>query len=166
MTIAAGFVGKDGVLICSDSEHSAGGLLTHESKLTPAEFEWGKVVFASAGNAELAVAAIEKCICELESRGSRIKSRLDVVNIIESTVNAEYRKHVCPEPNPDSNSVYEILVAIWCEKDKRKQAVLYRTWQGVILGVSGHHCIGSGYYLGRYVSVHGWGLLIRQHFGH
>lgn len=152
MTIAAGFVVRDGILICSDSEHSSGGILTHEPKLVLAEFSSGKVIFASAGNADLAVGAIQKCVRALQSaRGGRIKSDKDIADIIEKTVEREYRKHVSAEPDPNADSMYEILAAVWCEKDPGKQAALYRTWQGSIRKVSRYDCIGSGYYLGRYV---------------
>ncbi len=152
MTIAAGFVVRDGILICSDSEHSAGGILTHEPKLVSGEFSSGKAIFAFAGNAELAVAAIQKCVHALQSApGDRIKSDKDIADIIEKTVEAEYRKHVSVEPNPNADNMYDILAAVWCEKDPAKEAALYRTWQGSIRKVSRYDCIGSGYYLGRYV---------------
>jgi hypothetical protein len=161
MTIAAGFVVHDGVLICSDSEHSAGGLVTHNSKLTPVDFSSGKVVFASAGNTELALAAIQKCSREIQSKPvDQIRSNADVANIIESTVNTEYRKHVANNPDPAAPSVYEILAAVWSDRDSTHQASLFKTWQGVINSVEGYHCIGSGYYLGNYVieSMAGWAL--------
>jgi len=72
----------------------------------------------------------------------------DLAKIVGRVISEEYRKHVSPTPNSSAGSVYQILVALWCPGNP---SALYSTWQGSIRRCDGYECIGSGYYLGRYL---------------
>jgi 20S proteasome alpha/beta subunit len=153
MTIAAGFRVLDGVLICADTEHSAGGMLTHESKVIPADFSHGKVIFALSGeNVELAKAAVQKCVEALRaSHPNEIRNHHDIAALVERIIHREYRKHVCPKPSPSDASVYQLLMAAWTPHDGLDGPGLYCTFQGTIRECDSYECVGTGFYLGRYL---------------
>jgi len=65
MTIAAGLLCQDGVLLCTDTEHTAWAAKSHHSKVDHFEVPNGKIAFALAGASALAWSAMQKCRKEL-----------------------------------------------------------------------------------------------------
>src|ERR1035438_10245663 len=146
MTIAAGFRVMDGVLICADTEHSSGGILTHDTKLVPIDFGHGKAIFSYSGdNVDLARAAVQKCIARLRrSTPEEVTSHWDIAQIVEGIVDIEYRKHVCANPDPKDSSIYQVLLAAWSPNDGGDGPGLYSTWQGTIQECDSHEAAPTG----------------------
>ena len=62
MTIAAGFVTRDGVLLCADTQFT-GGAKVYRHKIRAFTLNDGTIlVFALAGHLDYAVMAIEECL--------------------------------------------------------------------------------------------------------
>ena len=154
MTIAVGFKVMDGVLICADTQYTLGGILTHDSKLDMVgELPHLRAVFAMAGdNMDLALAAIQNSIRRLRQvKPASITCHWDVAKIVQSVVAEEYRRHVSPHPDPNTASLYQILLAAWTPHDRLDGPGLYVTWKGSIRQCDSYECVGSGFYLGRYL---------------
>ena len=80
MTIAAGFMVRDGVVLCTDTRYSVGGAKLPGTKLTAAEIHGtAKLIFAFAGNVDFAQATIQKCIADLRARRPEDVSSSDTV---------------------------------------------------------------------------------------
>jgi hypothetical protein len=60
MTIAAGFVCREGILLCADTEQTAWAMKLHGSKLGHFACPGGIIAFAYAGNTRFAFSAIQK----------------------------------------------------------------------------------------------------------
>ncbi len=153
MTIAAGFKVLGGVVLCADTEHSSGGIVTHDSKLIPVDFDHGRAIFSLSGSStQLAKAAVQKCVAALRrTEKSEIQGHHDIAERVEEIIDIEYRKHVCANPDPQGDSVYQLLMAAWSPHDGPDGPGLYTTWQGTIHECDTYECIGSGFYLGRYL---------------
>src|SRR5580704_3616076 len=65
MTIAAGFLCAEGVLLCADTEVAGWTLKHHDSKLRHFDCPGGNIGFAISGNMDFALAAIDKCASRL-----------------------------------------------------------------------------------------------------
>ena len=100
MTIAAGFVCKDGVILCADTEHTGWPSKFHESKLDHFEIPAGKIAFALAGNRSFAWCAIQKCRERLRSVAPQ-----SVANELEQILETEYRRNVFGHPSYSNGSV-------------------------------------------------------------
>src|SRR4051794_24857049 len=98
MTIAAGFCSSEGILICADTLQSGMELNAYRSKITVAEYECGKVVFASDGCVEYAHAAIDKCKESLAQAGNSLRCE-QIKDVIAKTLDSQYRKHVYRNPD-------------------------------------------------------------------
>lgn len=107
MTIAAGFLCSDGVLLCADTEHTGWAAKSHHSKVDHFEVPGGKVCFALAGASDLAWSAIQKCKKQLEATPSN-----DLVADVETILDTEYRRNVLGHPNYTGFD-YSLLLGIW-----------------------------------------------------
>lgn len=149
MTIAMGFRVTNGVLICSDTEHSGGRLVGRERKVIPVVFPQGRALFSfSADNADLALATIQRCEKALQNTKSGLSSHSEMAELVERVTRAQYRKHVLATPDARGESIYQILAALW---HRESGTALYSTWQGSIRRCDTYECVGSGFYLGKYL---------------
>ncbi|MGA2739350.1 MAG: hypothetical protein ABSG65_18155, partial [Bryobacteraceae bacterium] len=89
MTIAAGFVCSDGVVLCSDTLHEGWKYKLHSTKLLHFDCWGAQVGFAFAGATDLAISAIEKC----ERRLKKNKPE-DFIAALECILDRQYRKSV------------------------------------------------------------------------
>src|SRR5439155_21460414 len=104
----------------------------NECKIISASTELGQVVFAYSGNVPLARAVIHKCIRRIRRpEGVQVSDNNDLAGIVEEILGQEYRKHVAPSPDPDKDSVYQLLFAVWARGSQ--QASLYSTWQTAVI---------------------------------
>ncbi len=147
MTIAAGFLCRDGIVLCADTEQQAWAMKLHGSKMGDFECATGdKVCYAYAGNTAFALSAVQKCEKRLQST--------EITNVfaeIESILDREYRRNVLKHPDhaTDGNLPYHLLLAIW--KRDEKKAKLYVTAQTSIHQSTNYECIGIGDSLGHYL---------------
>jgi 20S proteasome alpha/beta subunit len=154
MTMAAGFLCNDGVLLCADTEHTGWAAKSHHSKVEHFEVSGGKVCFALSGASALAWSAIQKCRRQLQATPSN-----DLLTDVETILDAEYRRNVLGHPNYTSFD-YSLLIGIWTP-DERPQ--LYFTTATAITEVKDFQCIGIGGELASYLIRPGFnGLTLKS----
>ena len=137
MTIAAGLLCREGVLLAADTEHTSWQTKSHASKIEIIPFQDGKVGLAGAGNTAFVSSAIRKFRDAL----TRTKTT-DPLAIIESVHEKEYRRNVLKHPNhaTEQDLHYWFLIGLW-RGDKTK---LYVTSLTAVADVAGFDCIGVG----------------------
>jgi hypothetical protein len=142
VTIAAGFVCEEGVLLCADTEHTGWTSKFHDSKLDHFEIPGGKIAFALAGHSSFAWSAIQKCRDRLRGVAPQ-----DIMVELEQLLETEYRRHVLGHPNY-ADVGYELLIALWASPER---VALYATTETSIRKVDGFECIGIGRELASFI---------------
>lgn len=139
MTIAAGFIHRDGILLCSDTQQEAAVTKFHGPKIGMFECAAGKFCFALAGRAAFATSAIQKCVEAL-----RVASTQNAISILETTLDKEYRRVVYQHPDysTDHTLAYWLLIAYW-PKDGRR-ASLFVTDEVTLHSCYGFQAVGLG----------------------
>jgi hypothetical protein len=143
MTIAAGFVCREGVVLCADTEHTGWSAKFHDSKLGDFEIPGGKIAFALAGNTSFAWAVMEKCKRLLQTIPHE-----KTLTELERILDREYRRNVLSNPGRDQSYHYWLLIAIW---SPGKRVALYVTNETAIREVTTFDCIGIGRELADYL---------------
>ena len=92
MTIVAGFVHRDGVLLCADTQMESGAALTHAPKIGAFDFAGGKVAIAFAGNTRSAEVTIQKLAKVLR----RLDGHEDVIAEFEGVLDTVIRSRKLP----------------------------------------------------------------------
>lgn len=140
MTIAAGFVHRDGVLLCADTHHEGYDLKLQSPKHRYFECKFGRVCMVYAGNSAYAITVSQKIERKLKT--------LPVENplpTIEKIIDREYRRLVMTHPHfgQDSTLDYGFLLAI---QTTGKPVKLYTADQITVrqVDMDGYRCIGSG----------------------
>lgn len=146
MTIAAGFLCPEGVLLCADTEISGWTLKHHESKLRYFDCPGGRIGFAIAGNIEFAHATIDKC-----ARRMAMVEPEKTIPCLEKFLDREYRRTVLSNEvaRADERYHYQLLIAVWLRNENK--ARLYVTLHTTIRPVGGFECIGLGRELAGYL---------------
>jgi 20S proteasome alpha/beta subunit len=142
MTIAAGFLCTDGVLLCADTEHTGWTSKSHQSKVDQFDVPDGKVCFALAGTSALAWSAMQKCKKQLQATPSS-----DLAADIEAILDAEYRRNVLGHPDY-SGLDYSLLLALWT---KGGGTQLFSTTATALTEVKQFQCLGVGAELASYL---------------
>ena len=141
VTIVAGFVNQNGVVLCTDTQYTISGVkylgLKSEEIICPG----GKVAIAYAGNVEVAQAAIY-------ATGMRLQSVQPTDTLPELTrfLDEEYTRSVGQDPN---SRWYDLIVAHWSNVDKT--ARLYATNANALRPIHIYDCIGIGRLLAHYL---------------
>jgi 20S proteasome alpha/beta subunit len=151
MTIAAGFVLKDGVLLCADTLISDTQTKEYGQKI----FSWGgkyaSVCFALAGNYPVARLAIEECQDALDVAEAAELSKRDVISIIRPIIRTTYADYVDSRPYEDKEaSKFQLLVAVVSRHDP--PALYVASGGPALVPVQSFECIGIGRQLGRYIA--------------
>jgi len=146
VTIAAGFVYDNGVMLCADTEITGWGMKLQSGKIKSFRVDGGTISMAYAGNASFAISTIQKCQRKLLN----IKAA-DTLQELERILDKEYRRNVLSHPGhaSDPNLAYQLLIAF--HPEGADQTDLYMTDQTSIHQVSGHTCIGIGEALAHYL---------------
>jgi hypothetical protein len=144
MTIAAGFIHSEGVLLASDTLHEGPGYKFYDPKLRHCNCPAGKVAFAYAGNTRAALAAIRKHDRALEGFSGSIGTKLERLHTYE------YTQKILNDPAQayDSNFHYDLLIAV---RPKGRPVELYLTSRLSFTPVNTFECIGIGEALARYI---------------
>jgi 20S proteasome alpha/beta subunit len=145
MTIAAGLLCKDAVLLCADTLYS-GTAKTHDKKADHFEYPGGKVAFAVAGNSAYAWSAIKK----VKEKLKNVSDPNQPPTLCERILAREYRSQIFSHPDreKDYNLPYWILLAFWSEKYGIQ---LYVTTETSMNPVTQFECIGAGRDLAHYL---------------
>jgi 20S proteasome alpha/beta subunit len=143
MTIAAGFVCSDGVVMCADSQESLGDYKFPVEKLVTRGADSGRIqmALAGAGHGPFVDMAVTRIIREI-----RINAPLDyysIEDLISDMLLSLYEKDfkLCPLSDPEEG-IIELLIGIKLYEQKRP--VLYKTFATTISEVSDYAVIGSG----------------------
>ncbi len=92
MTIAAGFVHREGVLLCADTELTAGDRKLHASKIFHFDCSLGRLAFVFAGNVHNAIATLQKIETKVKC------SKQNAMGVIEHVLDNEYKRLVLCHP--------------------------------------------------------------------
>jgi hypothetical protein len=143
MTLAIGLHHQDGILLCADTLMTTQTLSYFESKIAGYQFDGGDVVFAMAGNVELAEAAIQRCEEPLGDLLVKPQRQSKIVDTIREIWAHEYRLEFNYTPQD-----YQILCAIRSAVDGLG---LYKSYLGSVKRCKRYECIGSGSDLANYL---------------
>jgi hypothetical protein len=145
MTIAAGFVCNNGVLLCADSEHTDWATKSNSAKVNTFKFEGGSVGYAYAGNDSLAISAIQTCQDKLATCVDPKKA----VGILRGALEGEYRKHVLSHPSYSASS--ELSYSLLLSVRNQDGVSLYRSHETALQKIETFDCIGVGAPFARYL---------------
>lgn len=138
MTIAAGFLHRDGILLCADTQQETWAMKIHGAKLNHFECYAGSVAYAFAGNSDFAMAAIQGCKKRLQSASSG-----DPVIIAQKFLDKEYRRVVFGNPgHTNDGSLHYAFLLAFCRPGS--PAELYATNQTSMRQISSFACLGVG----------------------
>jgi len=145
MTIAAGFIYENGVLLCADTELSGWAMTLHSRKVEHFKCPLGTVGIAYAGNRGFAVSAIQKCKRQLVTISPE-----EALVKLERIIDKEYRRTVLSHPShaTDPNLSYSLLISICSQSGDLS---LYVTEQTAMRQVPDYECIGIGEALAHYL---------------
>ena len=148
MTIVAGFCVREGVLICADTLHTGTGHNVYDPKiiLSP-HMKIGRAVFSYSGHSFLAKGTVQRCIESLcASSSAAVRTPAQAAAIVQQTIDRQYRSHVCAQPDPNTDSIYQLMFSVAV---KGHAPELYTTWQGEVNHCDSYDFIGIGSYVGR-----------------
>jgi 20S proteasome alpha/beta subunit len=153
MTIAAGFVVSDGVVLCTDSQYTA-GIKRYGTKIFPLQLNGGAVAFALAGHEPFAKRAIEECCKFLDANEESQNSISGIKDTVELGLESFYQRFVHTRPNGARESVrFELLVAAASVKEK---PVMFSACETVLIPIPKYECLGAGYFVGEHVIETGY----------
>ena len=138
MTIAAGFVHRNGVMLCADSQIETATVKGFGAKVGSINGSGCKLAYAIAGNLTLATAAIQKC----ERILLHALKTSDPLAQIETVLSKAYVANVQSSPNynSDPNLQYYILIAY----QHNGTVTLHAMHETAMYRVDSHQCYGIG----------------------
>ncbi len=148
MTIAAGFVARDGVLLCTDSLYS-GGVNVYGRKIFTFKYDIGVVSFALAGHEPFAKKAISDADEAIKDNPGYCRTAVDIRRLVEQSVKHAQEQYVDTRPDAEKEaSRFQLLVAIATKADG---ALLFSSSGTVLTEVENYECFGSGAYVGHHI---------------
>jgi hypothetical protein len=145
MTIAAGFVCDDGIVLGADTQYSNSNIKVSRTKLWQSERR--DCVIAAAGDEVLMKEAAETILAQLHE-GIALD---DVKEIIEHTMEALYTQHI--DRSSDPSYGLQVLVAV----NAADGSALFKQSRWAVTSVEHSACIGTGDAFGNYVADRFWG---------
>lgn len=117
MTIAAGFNFRQGILLCADTEQTAGQFKTKDSKILQQAFaDTGHIAFALAGDVYHATMAVQEIFKDLTRKPTFTKD--DVEEVTKSRVEYIYEHLIYPYPQVLQDApFFDLIGAIWTKSD-------------------------------------------------
>ena len=112
MTIAIGMLSDSGAVICADSLVSSGSLGSHESKIMAYRVDGADVVFALAGNVDLAESALQQCEPVILGHTGKKTSARQLANSLRPVLGKEYKEQVIDCGYVGTHYDYSFLVSI------------------------------------------------------
>lgn len=145
MTIAAGFVCQDGLILCADTEESLTTFKVRTPKLymqPTGDLRWAIVGSGWSSSVELAIQKIWDGLSGL------LVETVDAAHTaIEQVVADVYKTYIFPDPE-GSKRDFSLLIGLW---DKSGETLLLRTDRLVVIRVSEREVIGCGWELASYL---------------
>lgn len=145
MTIAAGIVCRDAVLLCADTEYSGYAAKSIGPKMGEFDCPGGKIGFALAGGSHFAWSAVEKL-----KQGLQLVSPEETMAEAEAILEAEYRRHVFTHPSfpHDQSLPYWLLLVL---QSPHRPVKLFVTSETALRPIHDCACIGLGGETGEYL---------------
>lgn len=140
MTIAAGFVHGEGILICADSEFQVGGYKGIGNKVGAIEGSWGKIITAVWGNPDYAVDALQRLELEL-NRGFKT----DLLTAVREILARAYSDLIFTRPDYAQSAqilYYGFVLGLY--DDSTKQLRLCSTNDASLRELDSYYCGGFG----------------------
>jgi hypothetical protein len=137
MTIAAGFAHREGVLLCADTELTAGDLKLHASKLARVECPFGRVGMVFAGHFDNATSTMQKIARALQ----KLKPLTHPLETIESVLEREYPRIVWNNPDRQFGLAFSLIFAI---QPRNGSAELFISNENTIRAGNTYETTGSG----------------------
>jgi hypothetical protein len=145
MTIAAGFVCSDGLVLCADTQYSSAAVKVSRTKLWQAPS--GRCAIAAAGDEVLMKEVAETILAMVDGESTLEEAK----EAIEQTMESIYTRHI--DPSNDPNYVVQVLVAIHASDG----AAIFGHSRWAATAITRAACIGTGEVLGNYVLDRLWG---------
>jgi len=148
MTIAAGFVNHDGVLLAADTMTTDGGMsVVYQSKIIPVYFGDGKAFFAFSGEVKFSESAAERCGTALQRYNAAPRSIGNIAAAIRKEWTVAFQES---HPGELSLSGDQIICAIYSERE-HKVALCKSSNLSFAVSASDVECIGWGESVARYL---------------
>jgi hypothetical protein len=146
MTIAAGFVNENGVLLCADTLRANEFLSTYQSKIIPVSFPDGEALFCFSGEIKFAESAIQQCEASLKRHNRALRPLSEIAEAIRRVWARAFRD----AHHRSDLSFDQIIAAVHSERDARV-GLFCSSNQSFAESTSGFECIGAGDIVTRYV---------------
>jgi 20S proteasome alpha/beta subunit len=148
MTIAAGFVARGGILLCTDSLYS-GGVNVHGRKIFTHKYPAGVVSFAIAGHELLAKKTVQDCDDIVRTNPDYCVSVPTIRRMIEQTIKSAHEQYVETRPHEERDAYrFQLLIAI---ATREEGAFLFSSSGPVLAQVENYECLGTGGYVGHHI---------------
>jgi 20S proteasome alpha/beta subunit len=146
VTIAAGLLYDQGVILFADTQFADGNMKTQRPKVGSFACPGGRIGFAMAGAAGFAISAIQKATHKLKTCEPS-----DVMQELEGILDEEYRRKVYTHPNFHSGFVsYWFVISYWNEAQAKTW--LFSTDEVALTASNGkYECRGIGSDLAHYL---------------
>jgi len=151
MTIAAGFMCLDGIVLAVDSQYTGGIGKNSGQKIFPLwQKRYYSVTLASAGSVAMAKRAVETFKALVDERiGDRNTTLDELRETLEDALCTVHAKHIYPAPADERPVVdFWLLMAAWTPGGFE----LFRSDVTAVTPVEANACIGIGSYLGNYLA--------------
>ena len=146
MTIAAGFLYKGGLALCTDTQFT-GQFKIHGTKLLRHEYDDGsKSVFATVGHASYARMCAQIVEDQITDTPKDDRTLTTMKLFLIAGVKLLHQDHIFRHPDRADLAV-QFLVGFWSAKDRALG--FYMTDETAVVRLRGYVCIGSGATIGR-----------------
>jgi hypothetical protein len=137
VTIAAGFLHSEGVLLCSDTLMTSDAGCRYGSKIRLSPFKDGTLGVAFSGPVKFAESTLQQCERDVKIHSGPDREHADIADVVRNRWYSEYTAH-----KPNNVCEPSIIVAIWSVVDG---IGLYSSSGAAIAeSTSGYECIGFG----------------------
>lgn len=144
MTIAAGFLHRGGILLCSDTLIGSEETAYYSSKITLVPFSDGTVGFAFSGPVPFLEATIQACDRVLKAYNGAPRPHATIVDSIRRVWLREYHAHKMKDyPDP------RVILAVYSKLDG--VGMYYSSATSIAESTRGHVCVGFGEPLASYL---------------
>ena len=149
MTIAAGFLTTEGILLCADTQYS-GGMKVDRTKIFPSRYgNDATVAFALAGSEAYGKMAIQDCQRAISRIRPDVFTLESIYESIRATITQIHERYVDTRPEAERGGArFELLIAV---SHRIEGLHLYVNRHTALSEVDSHECVGIGEYLAGYL---------------
>jgi len=140
MTIAAGFCYAEGIVVCADSQFTAGNSKVVGEKTGRFTASWGQVIASFEGNAHYAVTAFQIC----QNRRESDDVRSDPIEGLRTLLHDHYHHSVFAHPDyadKPEDFDYTLFLGIRIQDEDPR---LFKVTFGELKEMGGFDCAGAG----------------------